>query len=376
MTTRHLPRHLSCSPLMLLLMLVGCFSPDSLGGPPGSTGASSGEQLGPPPTPEVTTSNTTTGTTAPPDDTSAYSSTSGTNTGTDTGADTGAPEPLCGNGLIDVGETCDLGWQLNSDAGECTMLCQDAVCGDGLVWADHEQCDRGPDNNDALYDACKTDCTWGPRCGDGLVHDGEEECDLAELNNSGESPPGGVPCTACRFAARLVFLGSQPYTAAELDGLPGADEHCQDMAADALFDNAPSFMAWLSDGVTSPAERFNLEDDVAKLPYVLPDGRRIADNWDDLISNGPDHGITLTEQGDELLDATVWTNTSALGEIFNPAQTCENWTNSLFNLQALVGRSGLAENHPESGPWKSERQWTRYEPRTCGTPRFTYCFEQ
>lgn len=50
----------------------------------------------------------------------------------------------CGDGYVQLslGETCDLG-PANANAGECTSTCAAAVCGDGPVFAGHEECDDG-----------------------------------------------------------------------------------------------------------------------------------------------------------------------------------------------------------------------------------------
>jgi hypothetical protein len=243
------------------------------------------------------------------------------------------------------------------------------------VWAEKEECDHGPNNNDFFYDSCRTTCEWGARCHDGIVQKPQEECDLGPLNNTGESPEGGVPCTGCRFVARLTFLGSQSFSAASLGGLTGADLRCQQMAAQ--FDNAPSFRAWLSAGQASPNTRFDHGPATVGVPYVLPDGRRIADDYDDLIAHGPDDGITITELGTEILDAAVWTNTDALGDPFDPDGDCEGWASDSFLLKARVGRSGVDKSQQaEWQQWAENRQWTSYLSLNCSFPRLVFCFEQ
>ncbi len=52
----------------------------------------------------------------------------------------------CGNGVVNVGETCDDGNNNQNDG--CTNLCQAAVCGDGVIRSGSEQCD-GSDLGDA-----------------------------------------------------------------------------------------------------------------------------------------------------------------------------------------------------------------------------------
>ena len=91
----------------------------------------------------------------------------------------------CGDGILRqdraLGETgfeaCDDGNEDDTDG--CRNTCEQARCGDGVrrtdqppESADHETCDDG--NEDPL-DECTLDCKT-PRCGDGLKHQ-EEACD-------------------------------------------------------------------------------------------------------------------------------------------------------------------------------------------------------
>jgi len=70
------------------------------------------------------------------------------------------PKPVsafCGDGATDVfdglNEQCDDGNQVATDA--CTDDCENAVCGDGIIWAGVEQCDDG--NTDS-GDGCDATC--------------------------------------------------------------------------------------------------------------------------------------------------------------------------------------------------------------------------
>lgn len=73
--------------------------------------------------------------------------------GADTCGDAGcAEDPVCGNGLVERGEACDLGDD-NDDEGDCTSTCVTAVCGDGLVHAGVEECDMPQD-----LDECTASC--------------------------------------------------------------------------------------------------------------------------------------------------------------------------------------------------------------------------
>ena len=102
----------------------------------------------------------------------------------------------CGDGTVQksAGEDCDAGPKGNSDTGDCTTMCKNAVCGDGLVWSEHEQCDEGANNGKACVpsygitcnyctSSCKLGTISGAFCGDGKLQDstttppGPEECD-------------------------------------------------------------------------------------------------------------------------------------------------------------------------------------------------------
>ena len=97
---------------------------------------------------------------------------------------TTAPPTVCGDGILDEGEACDDGNQIDED--ECTNHCAFAVCGDGIV-GPGEQCDDGNlDDTDGCTNACNNAV-----CGDGVVG-GEEECDDG-------NDVLGDGCDDCRF---------------------------------------------------------------------------------------------------------------------------------------------------------------------------------
>jgi hypothetical protein len=310
------------------------------------------------------TSSTSTGTLT--DITSTGTLTDTTSTGPDSASSTGLgtsgaepgtassgttelpPSQSCGDAILDPGEECDLGAAQNSDQGACTLTCKLPKCGDHLIWAGKEDCDNGDNNNDVLYGGCSTQCTYGPRCGDAKLQD-LEECDLGPGNGNGEFLPDSVPCDdGCRFAAKLVFLSSVGYKGGELGGVEGADLKCQHLATLANFDNAAKFKAWLSDDLYNPFKDFTK---IADMPYVRPDGVRVADDWDDLILNGPGDGIIVTETGVTLINTGAWTGTAPSGKPF-PGGTCLSWI-SLNPLEtSRVGQSGL-NKQPEAA-WK---QW-------------------
>lgn len=288
------------------------------------------------------------------------------------------PSSGCGDGQLDPGEECDPGFAALSDTGACTLACKTAKCGDSLVWTDKEACDNGPGNNDSLYGGCTTQCDLGPRCDDGQVQ-GPEECDLGRSNGTGEFPSSGVPCDdGCRFRARLAFLSSAVYKAGDLGGVEGAHIKCRNLAAQAKYDNATKFMAWISDAQHSPFQDFIRGPETVGLAYVRPDGVRVADDWDALVLTGPSEGITVTDAGEVLLNTPVWTGTAPSGKVLDPGAHCQSWTSSSPFEKSRVGSSGFdkAQQKQAWAEWVAERQWTNLASLSCDKSYHLYCLEQ
>ncbi|HEY0133794.1 MAG TPA: hypothetical protein VGB85_06925 [Nannocystis sp.] len=364
---------LPIGPLLPVALLAACFAPTGSGAAVATTsdsttsGSTDLDPTGPDPSPTTTpTSEATEPTTT--------TSTSTTGDAESTAGTLDPPAPGCGDGVVDPDtEQCDQGYGSNSDQGECTLHCKNNVCGDQNLHVGVEQCDNGANNNDTLYGACGTDCRWTEHCGDSQVQ-GPEECDLGPNNGSGLSELGGVGCDpTCRFDAKLCFLTSAVYKADSFLGAELADDACRAAALDAGFDNAAGFMAWISDDASSPATRFT----PSAIPYVLPNGVRIANHSKQLMSTGPIAGITRTDKGEDLLKAWVWTGTAPNGTLADPALDCENWTSASFEHQARVGRSGVDEqNLDEWNVWKYEDHWTNLQSFHCAHSYHLYCFEQ
>jgi cysteine-rich repeat protein len=133
---------------------------------------------------------------------------------------TGAPEPICGNGVVEGDEACDEG-DANAFDGECVVDCTVARCGDGFVQTGVEQCDDG-NTDDA--DGCTNDCIDVALCGDGRINN-QEECDngAANADNAG--------CLSdCRAAAcgdGLVHSGVEDCD----DGNDNSDDQCTVLCA-------------------------------------------------------------------------------------------------------------------------------------------------
>ena len=364
-------------------MVSGCFSDGGAAGGQVDPGSSSSSSSGPAVDPPVTTPTTT-------ESTGPVTTGSLTTTSTSTGSDGGSSSETgvgstsaessssgatdgsienCGNGVMDPGEECDEGYAGNSDVdGMCTLACQWPVCGDGLVWQGHEDCDLGPNNNDDLYGGCTTQCQAGPACNDGQIQ-GPEECDNGTDNGTANYPDGGVPCTdVCRFEAKLVFVSSEKYVGGELGGAGGAHSECQELAKNAGFDNHTMFKAFISDADFNPAAHFTH----STIPYVLPNGTRVADNWDDLVLEGPSPGITLTEIGEYFAMHRVWTGTYPDGTKF-PDLACANWTKILPKPEDPAS----SDNYARTGRTLADaKQWASEDSSGCDLSARLYCVEQ
>lgn len=100
------------------------------------------------------------------------------------------PDAVCGNGIVESGETCDDGEE-NGQPNKCSTKCSGttpAECGNGVV-EKNENCDDGEDNGKPNH--CDSECkgTTPSLCNNGVVEEGEE-CD-----DGNESETCNFDCT-------------------------------------------------------------------------------------------------------------------------------------------------------------------------------------
>ncbi len=128
----------------------------------------------------------------------------------------------CGNGRLDDGEACDDGNLAPND--DCTDACQQARCGDNIIWLGNEGCDNGDANSDEPGAECRTDCT-NRRCGDGVIDPGEE-CDDANDSEVDE----------CANDCRRIVCGNRRVDPGEEcdDGNDTQTDECTNACRDAV----------------------------------------------------------------------------------------------------------------------------------------------
>lgn len=114
---------------------------------------------------------------------------------------------ICGNGVVEYGEVCDDGNDIDTDA--CTNSCEPEMCGDGIVASD-EDCDDPSAATSCPYGTascmiCDATChqidATGNVCGDGVVATPDEVCDDGNTNACGTCN------AACRVFASAAATG-------------------------------------------------------------------------------------------------------------------------------------------------------------------------
>ena len=192
-------------------------------------------------------------------------------------------------------------------------------------------------------------------------------------------------------AAGMTFFvtSAGPGNGADLGGLEGADQHCQELA-EAAGAGSRSWRAYLSTQAASGAAAVNARDRIGQGPWQNANGVVIAADLDELHdTNNLSKETALTEQG-EVVNGRgdtpnrhdILTGSQADGTAFAEGEdrTCGNWTLSGAEGAAMVGhhdRQGLRDDAPS-------RSWNASHPsrggcsqealRGTGGDGLFYCF--
>jgi len=182
--------------------------------------------------------------------------------------------------------------------------------------------------------------------------------DVADVADVGidAAPPADA---ADASVARVVFY-LEGYLGA-FGGVSGADQLCAAAASSAALPG--NYKAWISDALSSPANRFSRGG-----PYILRDGTIIAQDWTELTSGHLRHPINLDATG--RLNAGdqyryVWTNTAIDGTSFGGSD-CLDWSSS-------TGTGTLGDAFSVTAEWTVSPN-----PAfpACNYGHSLYCFQQ
>ncbi len=135
-------------------------------------------------------------------------------------------EPVCGDGVTEMPEECDLG-EDNGNGDFCREDCTTNVCGDGYV-GPGEACDDGNNDNG---DECTNQC--GPAgCGNGILEPPGEECDDGKMNSvTGACLPS---CQSATCGDQNIQAGEE---ACDSDNIAGATCATEGFDGGTLFCN-------------------------------------------------------------------------------------------------------------------------------------------
>ena len=116
-------------------------------------------------------------------------------------------------------------------------------------------------------------------------------------------------------------------------------------------------MAWLDDGVTSPATH------IPDARYFRLDSVEVPDGILDLSDRVIDRQININEFGNTMTNTPVWTSTFI--NAVTPNNHCLGWTS------ANGADSGTADNSSNT-----KFQWVNTTTPTCNTNAALYCFQE
>ena len=164
---------------------------------------------------------------------------------------------------------------------------------------------------------------------------------------------------------KTVFVTSAGFDS-NLGGLTGADAKCQ-AEADGPASIVPSgtYMAWLSDGTNSPNSRFTKSSH----PYVLSNGKKVAENYIDLTDGSILNPINLGPHGKPIGYQNFWTGTNLDGTSASVDEfdgTCGGW--AVTPPDGKYGKSGHTA--------KKTTAWTYDHGYPCHRTLKLACFQQ
>ena len=168
------------------------------------------------------------------------------------------------------------------------------------------------------------------------------------------------------MCTKMAFVLAKPMSA-KFGGVAAADQMCAQEAAAAGLPGL--YYAWLSEADAGPRDRFSR----STVPYTLPDGTTLADDWAGLVGAGPAAPIDMTAAGGKVAgkdDDRVWTGTDRDGRASsynNASNFCSGWSRNSINDSVVVG---LLRKRAKAG------DWTLGDLVPCTGDGWVYCVQQ
>ena len=201
----------------------------------------------------------------------------------------------------------------------------------------------------------------------------------ADKDVATDTPEEEVPATINEMTFFLTSQGTG--NGSDLDGLEGADLHCQNLAEGA-GSTGLVWRAYLSTSSSDQAE-VNARDRIGEGPWRNANGTVVANSVDELHGeNGLTKETVLTENGEitngrgddpnrhDILTGSHADGTSAVG------QNCDNWTSSGEGT-AIVGHHDRVGGGDNGSSWNSShttRGCSQEQLQSSGGDGLFYCF--
>jgi hypothetical protein len=174
---------------------------------------------------------------------------------------------------------------------------------------------------------------------------------------------GRPPCAGEAPCARLVFVTSEFFAGEDIGSAIGGDGRC---AARAALSKNPAiakrqWQAWMSDDGANFTAAARLTH--GTMPYRLPSGVLLANDWAQLTSGALAHAIDEDEDARHVGADFVWTGTTTSAQ--RATATCTGWTINGTANTGTVGRTNAADS-----------TWTNSGTVGCGEGHRLYCIEK
>ena len=183
---------------------------------------------------------------------------------------------------------------------------------------------------------------------------------------------GPIAIGAQAPSMNMFLTGAGRGRGADLGGLRGADDHCQQLAYAAGLGSDLTWRAYLSTQATDSAPAVNARDRIGPGPWYNFEGVVVARTIADLHADsaGPNKYTGLTQRGDTTNGRgdspnrhDVLTGSQPNGTAFprGADKTCSNWTSSAATGSARVG------HHDRQGGGENPTSWnSAHDSRGCG----------